>query len=253
MAQKQEVPQLKGIAAKYQHLLNPTLSASSPTSNTNPNSTPSLQSLGSDIWFQIALYLSKLSLISLLQTSSQNYTFLTPLLYDTVNLSTHLPPPSSPYAPISLTAASHIASHKRHVCEKQYSFLHQIARNPALGQYVRVLKWTFGLEDENLGFVPKFRPGERVMWRRSEREGVFRFLTGVESLDVECVGRGEEVLKRGRELFLGVRHLRLVSLDLNFFLPSGPTKRKAQRYQTPRSFQSIEMRFCFEDVWVRED
>jgi hypothetical protein len=105
-------------------------------------------------------------------------------------------------------------------------FTRQISQKPHYGQYVRSLKWTLGVEYEQIWSVAcndyAFRPEctpptslqtERVVWRSSENVGkLFECLTQVVNLDVEWANRsgGMIVVPEGKSLFPAVQKVKLV-------------------------------------------
>lgn len=102
-------------------------------------------------------------------------------------------------------------------------FMRQITRKPEYGQYVRSLKWTVGVENEQVwsvlldesGFrVPTSLAGERVVWSSGNVGKVFERLTQVTSLDIEGPNRiGEMVPAAGdKVLFPAVQRVKLVRL-----------------------------------------
>lgn len=174
---------------------------SSSPRKSGPTPETSLQSLGFDIWSLISCYLPKSALISICQTSPLLYSIIVPVLYHTIDLSVHAPPDG--------VTVSFI--YRRQTCEKQYMFLRQILRKPEYGQHVRSLKWTLGLEDEKLGFKPKYLQGERVMWRNGDREKVFEYLNKVVSLDIDSATKDGVVIGEGKDLFPAAQLVHLVS------------------------------------------
>jgi hypothetical protein len=167
----------------------------------------SLDSLGFDVWFLISCYLPKSALVSICQTSPRMYSIIIPVLYNTIDLSVHAPPDG--------VTVSFI--YRRRTCEQQYMFLRQILRKPECGQHVRSLKWTLGLEDEKLGFKPKYLQGERIMWRTGDREKVFEYLDKVVSLDIDSATKNGGVIDEGKDLFPAAQRVHLVSSTRSLF------------------------------------
>ncbi|PMD18514.1 hypothetical protein NA56DRAFT_245110 [Hyaloscypha hepaticicola] len=144
----------------------------------------SLESLGTDLWFLISPSLQKVDLLAICQTSSSLHAQVIPVLYHTIDLSTHAPPDG---VTISFR-------HRRRIYERQYLFKRQITMNPEYGQQVRSLKWTIGVEHgqvwslplDEFGYrTPTSSDGERVVWRSENVGRLFELLTQVVKLDIQ--------------------------------------------------------------------
>jgi hypothetical protein len=132
----------------------------------------------------ISLSLPKVDLLAICQTSSSLHAQVIPVLYHTIDLSTHAPPDGT-----TITFR-----HRRRIYERQYLFKRQISMNPEYGQHVRSLKWTIGIEHGQLwslaldqfGYrTPTSSVGERVVWRSEHVGRLFELLSQVVNLDIQ--------------------------------------------------------------------
>ncbi|KAE9368283.1 hypothetical protein N431DRAFT_428127 [Stipitochalara longipes BDJ] len=187
---------------------------------TGPTPEISLESLGTDLWFLISAHAPKSTLLSICQTSPSLHTQVIPVLYHTIDFSTHTPPEG---VTISFRG-------RRKIYEGQYLFVRQISLMPEYGQYVRSLKWTIGVENEqvwsvaldNSGFrAPTSSHGERVVWSSGNVGKLFERLTEVVNLDIECAnGVGVAMtVSEGKDLFPAVQKVNLgATSDASYFL-----------------------------------
>jgi hypothetical protein len=165
-------------------------------------------------WFLISSSIPKQTLLSICQTSPALHAQVISVLYHTIDLSTHAPPDDNTVS----------FRDRRRTYERQYMFTHQILLNPGYGQYVRSLKWTLGVEREQIWsmacydhryWTPPPSQANRVVWRSSETVGkLFECLTQVVSLDIEWANRigGIIVVPEREGLFPAVQKVNLVSL-----------------------------------------
>jgi len=199
---------------------------------TGPTPETSLESLGPDLvrtvlfthgnylnitdtkavqWFLISANVPKSTLLSICQTSSSLHSQVIPVLYHSIDLSTHTPPDG-----IIISFRD-----RRKVYEGQYLFMRQILLKPEYGQYVRSLKWTVGVENgqvwsvalDNSGFrAPTSLDGERVVWSSGNIGKLFERLTQVVNLDIECTNKGGGLMdvSESRDLFPIVQKVNLV-------------------------------------------
>ena len=158
-------------------------------------------------WFLISSFVSKLALLSICQTSPSLHSQVIPVLYHTIDLSTHAPPDG---VTISFR-------YRRMTYERQYMFKRQISLKPEYGQYVRSLKWTVGLENEQVWSVfvglNDSRLPQRLVWRSTDVGKLFEALNQVVNLDIEWPNRSGEMISGtdGKMLFPAVQRVNLVS------------------------------------------
>ena len=175
-------------------------------------------------WFLISTYVPKSTLLLICQTSPLLHAQVIPVLYYSIDLSTHDPPDG---VTISFR-------HRRKTYERQFMFKQQISLNPEYAQHVRSLKWTVGLEYEQVwtvalgkfGFsAPISSQGERVVWRSEDVGKLFQSLTQVVKLDIQWLNSGIGLIaSEGKDLFPFVQNVNFVSL-FTFYLSSTLTLR----------------------------
>jgi len=164
-------------------------------------------------WFLISVYVPKSTLLSICQASPLLHAQVIPVLYHTIDLSTHTP----------MEGVTILFRDRRKIYEGQYLFMRQISRRPEYGQYVRSLKWTIGVEKEQVwsvaldtsGFrTPSSSNGERVVWSSANVGRLFERLTQVVSLDMEYANRSGGVMSMPEcnGLFPAVQKVNLVSV-----------------------------------------
>jgi hypothetical protein len=135
------------------------------------------------------------------------------VLYNSIDLSTHDPPDG-----VTISFRD-----RRKTYERQFMFKHQISLNPEYAQHVRSLKWTVGLEYQQVWTVALGKSGfsapmslqdERVVWRSEDVGKLFQSLTQVVKLDIQWLNSGVGLIaSEGKDLFPLVQSVNFVSFS----------------------------------------